>query len=157
LDNTQVNQFQDRLRGELGDRYGADHAVVKGAPQHLRVVYYAYKLPWLPFRDPDSMLVYHQKQGTSFSLIVPFDLNTKVQIVRDSPSPGAPPQSPPAENQIGIGTNGINIRFFHKAAASQRVILGAANSAEELLERYKGFRFGYENISLGTNRLGLKV
>src|SRR5205823_3093419 len=51
----------------------------------------------------------------------------------------------------------INIHFFHRTATTQRIIFGAANSADELIERYKGFRLGYENVSLGINRLGLKL
>src|SRR5206468_6734166 len=137
LDNSEQRRLRDRLTAELGEKYGVDDTVARGEPQHVKVIYYAYKLPWLPFRDPLSFITYHQKQGTSFSLILPIDLGARFSVLHD---PG-----------------NLSISSFHKHAPSKRLTFGAANSADELIERYKGFRFGYEQVSVGTDRLGIKL
>ncbi len=50
----------------------------------------------------------------------------------------------------------LNAGFHPKGQKAQSISFGAANDGDLLIERFAGFRAGYENVRLGTDRLGLK-
>src|SRR5262249_15791719 len=125
-------RLRDRLITELGSRYGVEQVTQRGAAQQVKVFFHAYVIPWLPFRDPGWFLANHQKQGISASVYVPINLGSRKTITL----------GPPTDRE---------------EASTKRFIFGAANSADELIERYSGFRFGYEQLRAGFDRVGFKV
>jgi hypothetical protein len=131
IDQNRVRRLRDRLIAELGSRYGVEQVTQRGAAQQVKVLFHAYVIPWLPFRDPGWFLAYHQKQGISASVYVPINLGIRKTISLGSP--------------------------VREQASTKRFIIGAANSADELIERYSGVRFGYEQLRAGFDRVGFKV
>ena len=132
IDQNLVRRLRDRLVMELGPRYGVDQGTERGAPQRVKVFFHAYVIPWLPFRDPGWFLTYHQKQGISASVYIPINVGHRISIALGAP-------------------------MSRQNGATKRFIFGAANSADELIERYNGFRFGYEQLRAGLDRFGFKA
>jgi hypothetical protein len=76
LDNNQADKLRDRLASELRTEYRILRRVRRGTQsQHVKVVYRARKIPWLPLRRPESYAVYHSNEGFSALLNMPFTVN----------------------------------------------------------------------------------